>query len=118
VDKAQIPVCHPPSSGGIPAPRDGGSFTLQGKESALKIHLLNPISRFAVNDWDWHDLPVHTLSWRDSYDHVHSVHAVLMSLRDEPFSHRHTPDRFELTLGDSLYCIDLAEATLETRRSS
>ena len=88
---------------------------LQGTQAALTVRMLEPIHRINTEQWTWRGLPITSFSWHEAWDHVHSVHPVLFSLSDEPFTYERGPDTFTLRIRGAAYELDLAEATLTVR---
>lgn len=96
-----------------PWSREGDTLTLHGTKQNLSVRLLTGLSRFEAKDWQWADLPMTTLVWHDQHDTVHTIHAMLLSLRNEQADCRVDGDLLHLTLGGRNYTIDLAEGRLE-----
>ncbi len=103
---------------GRPDPADAGAtqdgeLVVRGEEAEMVVSFLAPIRFFEAKEWEWHGSAVTTFSWREDWDHVHSIHPVLLSFTAERAECTVELDCFTLTVGSSTYRIDLAEGSIE-----
>lgn len=96
-----------------PWSREGDVITLRGTKQDLMVRLLSGSCRFEHKQWEWADLPITTLVWHAEHDTAHTIHAMLLSRRDEPADCQVSGDLLQLNLAGKKYTIDLAEGRLE-----
>ncbi|NLF38972.1 hypothetical protein GX586_05965 [bacterium] len=99
----------------LPHELTDGGVCLRGAHAALNIRILEPPDQITVHEWTWRNAQITTLSWYEEWDHVHSVHPMLLSLADEPFSYEWGRDTATLRIRGAAYEIDLAECVMRRR---
>jgi hypothetical protein len=93
--------------------QDERRMLLRGDSAEMTVKFLCGVRSLKAEEWTFREEGVTTISWRDEYDRVHSVHPVLFSFGEQPHECSFGRDCFVLSLGGKTYEIDLAEGTFE-----